>query len=70
MSNLGIRKDGKVRTLKKLNKQFKLGLCDIEELSTRQLAKLIFEIRLQNGLVIKKSSRLQPTVEIKSEDKN
>lgn len=69
MSNLGIRKNGKIRTLQKLNKQFKLGLCDIEELSTRQLTKLIFEVKSQNGLVIKKSSRLQITKEIKSEQK-
>lgn len=62
MSQLGIRKDMKVKTLKKLNKQFKLGLCDIEELSTRQLTKLIFETKQQNGLTIKKSSRLQPTI--------
>ena len=60
MSQIGIRKIAKVKTLKKLNKQFKLGLCDIEELSTSQLAKLIFEIKVQNGLVIKKSSKLQP----------
>jgi hypothetical protein len=69
MNHIGIRRTGKIKTLKKLNKQFKLGLCHIEELSTSQLAKLIFEIKVQNGLTIKKSSKLQITNKSKGDAK-
>jgi hypothetical protein len=72
MSDFGIRRKGKINTLLKLNKQFNLGLSQksIEQLSTNQLRKIIFEIKSKNGLTIKKSSKFQLTQTTKGNDRN
>lgn len=66
-SQLGIRKSGKVKTLKRLNVAYQLGLTDkkIENLSTSQLMRKIFQTKLQYNLVIPKHAKFQPVITIK-----
>lgn len=58
---MGIRKQSKINALMVLNEKFDLGLTKIEDMSTNQLTRKIFEIRVKNGLTINKTSKYQPT---------
>lgn len=66
--NDGIRKAMKISTLKKLNGEFDLGLSNnnIENMSTSQLRKKIFQIKSENNLTIKITSKYQNTLQTNS----
>lgn len=53
----GIRKTAKINTLKKLNEKFNYRLIDIEDMSTRQLTNLIYTIKQENGIPLRKNDR-------------
>jgi len=60
----GIRKSNKILALRKLNNDYNLNLKGIENMSTNQLRKTIFKIRIEKGLSINKLSTYQKSKNI------
>ena len=57
----GIRKTGKINTLKKLNEEYQLGYSNaqIENMGVGQLRRIIFQVKIKQNLTIPKNAKLQ-----------